>query len=105
MSVEPPAILFAAPGRVPYPGGCVTEPAFFALDYLIRYRADVTVGGVLYPDAEVLPLLRGVLAEPAKYGVTPQAALAARQRFLTQAGQALSAEGGQVAWLEKEFRA
>ena len=103
MSAQTEGISFAAPGLVPYLGGCVTEPAFFALDYLVHYRADVTVGGRLYPDAEVLALLKNVLAQPHTYGVTLQAAQAASVRFVEQAGQALEAEGGQVAWLEKEL--
>ncbi|MFC4452800.1 hypothetical protein [Deinococcus sonorensis] len=97
------AIQFASPTIVPYQGGCVTEPAFFALDYLVNWRADVTVAGVLHPDAPVLPLLKAVLADPQQYRVTPEQAEAARAQFLEQAGQALEQQGGQRAWLEREF--
>ena len=96
-------ITFPSPARIPYPGGCVTEPAFFALDYLVKWRADVSIAGKLYPDTEVLPLLKAVLADPQGYGVTQADAQAAREQFLQQAGQALEQEGGQRAWLEREF--
>ena len=98
------AIRFPSPGITPYKGGCVTEPAFFALDHLVNWKADVTVGGSLHPGAPVLPLLKAVLADPQAYGVSSGDAQAARQRFLDQAGQALVQEGGQRAWLEKEFQ-
>ncbi|MCD0156735.1 hypothetical protein IHN57_05640, partial [Deinococcus sp. 6GRE01] len=45
-----PAVTFPAPARIPYPGGCVLEPGPYALDYLLRWRADVTVRGTLHPD-------------------------------------------------------
>ncbi|WP_407539327.1 hypothetical protein Q0M94_14320 [Deinococcus radiomollis] len=95
---------FPSPGTLPYKGGCVTEPAFFALDYLVNWKADVTVGGTLHPGAPVLPLLKAVLADPQAYGVSAEDAQAAKGRFLDQAGQALVQEGGQRAWLEKEFQ-
>lgn len=97
------AISFPSPGIVPYKGGCVTEPAFFALDYLANWRADVTVNGKLHPDAPVLALLKAIAADPQSYGVSARQAQAARERFLEQAGQTLEQEGGQRAWLEKEF--
>ncbi|WP_424951800.1 hypothetical protein [Deinococcus sp.] len=97
------AISFPSPGIVPYTGGCVTEPAFFALDYLVNWRADVTVGGQLHADTAVLPLLKAIAADPASYGVNAELAQTARDRFLDQAGQALVQEGGQRAWLEREF--
>lgn len=97
------AIRFPSPGIAPYKGGCVTEPAFFALDHLVHWRADVTVGEQLHPDTPVLELLKAVLADPQRYGVSAEAARAARDRFLDQAGQALEQEGGQRAWLEREF--
>ncbi|WP_420594657.1 hypothetical protein [Deinococcus sp.] len=102
-AITNPAITFPAPGHVPYTGGCVTEPAFFALDYLVHYQGDVSVGGQLFAQTPVLDKLRAVLADPAEYGATRADALAARSYFLEVAGQALTAEGGQVAWLEKEF--
>ena len=98
-----PAVTFPAPRRIPYPGGCVLEPAPYALDYLLKWPADVTVAGTAYPDTPVFPLLRDLLADPAKYGVTPADAEAARSLFLDTAGQALEQEGGQRAWLEREF--
>ncbi|WP_407570763.1 hypothetical protein [Deinococcus altitudinis] len=98
------AIFFPSPGIAPYKGGCVTEPAFFALDYLVNWRADVMVGGTMHPGAPVLPLLKAVLADPQAYGVSAADAQAARGRFLDQAGQALVQEGGQRTWLEKEFQ-
>ena len=97
------AIRFPSPGVSPYQGGCVTEPAFFALDYLVNWKADVAVGGTLHPGAPVLPLLKAVLADPQAYGVSAGDAQAAKERFLDQAGQTLIQEGGQQAWLEKEF--
>ncbi len=99
-----PAVSFPAPGRIPYPGGCVLEPGPYALDYLLKWRADVTVNGTPHPDTAVFPLLRDLLADPAAHGLTPEEARAARDRFLTLAGQALTAEGGDPAWLEREFR-
>ncbi|AWN23435.1 hypothetical protein DKM44_09505 [Deinococcus irradiatisoli] len=98
-----PAITFSLPNTVPYLGGCVTEPAFFALDYLVNYRSDMRVGERQLPQVKVLETLQSVLAEPEAYGVSRADAEAARQRFLTQAGQILTAEGGQAAWLEREF--
>ncbi|WP_288402416.1 hypothetical protein [uncultured Deinococcus sp.] len=98
-----PAVTFPAPRRIPYPGGCVLEPAPYALDYLLKWPADVTVAGQLHPNTPVFPLLRDLLADPAKYGVTPADAEAARSLFLNVAGQALEQEGGQRAWLEREF--
>ena len=98
------AIRFPSPGTLPYKGGCVTEPAFFALDYLVNWRADVTVSGTLHADTPVLPLLKAVLANPQAYGVSAEDAQAAKGRFLDQAGQALVQEGGQRAWLGKEFQ-
>ena len=98
-----PAIVFPSPARIAYPGGCVTEPAFFALDFLVKWRADVMIGTTLHEDAEVLPLLKAVLSDPQHYGVTGADAQAARERFLQQAGQALEQEGGRRAWLEREF--
>ncbi len=100
-----PAITFPSPGLSPYKGGCVTEPAFFALDYLVHWTADVTVGGQLHRGTGVLDLLKLIVADPANYGVSPAEAQAARERFLDQAGQTLEQEGGQRAWLEKEFGA
>ncbi|WP_425147966.1 hypothetical protein [Deinococcus sp.] len=97
------AIHFSSPARIPYPGGCVTEPAFFALDYLVKWRANVMIGEQPHPDAEVLTLLKAVIADPESYGVTTADAQAAKAQFLEQAGQALEQEGGQRAWLEREF--
>ena len=101
--IVPEKITFAVPNSIPYKGGCVTEPALFALDYLVNYQADVVVAGQTYPQARVLELLRAVLQGPAAYHVSPAEAQAARERFVTQAGQALVQEGGRVEWLEKEF--
>lgn len=98
-----PAITFRAPGLVPYLGGCVTEPAFFALDYLVHYRSDMKLGKQELRQVNVLETLRAALANPAAYQLTRADAEAARERFLEEAGQALTAEDGQVAWLEKEF--
>ncbi len=97
------AISFPSPGTVPYRGGCVTEPAFFALDYLVNWKADVTVNGEVHTDTPVLELLKAIAADPQSYGVSAGQAQAARERFLEQAGQTLEQEGGQRAWLEKEF--
>lgn len=97
------SIIIPALGRVPYGGGCVTEPAFFALNYLVHWRADLTIAGQVYASVPVLDTLRDVLARPEHYGVTRGEALAAREQFLAQAGQALAAEGGQADWLVKEW--
>lgn len=97
------AVTFPAPRQVPYPGGCVLEPGPYALDYLLKWRADVTVRGEVHPDTPVFPLLRDLLRDPARSGLTREEAQAARDRFLTLAGQALAAEGGDPAWLAREF--
>jgi hypothetical protein len=97
------SITFPAPKRIPYPGGCVLEPGPYALDYLLKWRADVSVGGTVHADTPVFPLLRSLLADPQAHGVTQAEAEAARERFLEVAGQALTAEGGQLAWLVREF--
>ena len=103
MTPAEPAIRFPSPGLVPYRGGCVTEPALFALDHLVNWRADVTVRGVRHADVNVLSFLRDVLHAPQAHGVTHEDALEARARFLEGAGQALEAEGGQRAWLVREL--
>jgi hypothetical protein len=97
------AVTFPAPRRIPYPGGCVLEPGPYALDYLLKWRADVTVRGEIHADTPVFPLLRELLADPAAHGLTRADAEAARDRFLELAGQALAAEGGDPAWLAREF--
>ncbi|GAA5514839.1 hypothetical protein Dcar01_03600 [Deinococcus carri] len=102
-AVTRPAVTFPAPRRIPYPGGCVLEPGPYALDYLLKWRADVTVQGEVHPDVPVFPFLRDLLADPAAYDLTPADAVAARDRFLTLAGQALATEGGDPAWLAREF--
>ncbi|WP_272976629.1 hypothetical protein [Deinococcus geothermalis] len=98
-----PAVTFPAPPRIPYPGGCVLEPGPYALDDLLKWPADVTVRDVLYPATPVFPLLRALLANPEAHGLTRAEAEAARDRFLTLAGQALAAEGGDPQWLAREF--
>ncbi|ADV67356.1 hypothetical protein [Deinococcus maricopensis] len=103
MTPQSQAIEFPAPGIVPYRGGCVTEPALFALDYLVHWRANVAVRGVVHEDVPVLAFLRDVERAPEAFGVTAAEARVARERFLDGAGQALEAEGGQRAWLAKEF--
>ncbi|GHF28786.1 hypothetical protein HNQ07_000946 [Deinococcus metalli] len=98
------AVTFPAPPRVPYPGGCVLEPGPYALDWLLKWPADITVNGAPLGHRPVYPFLMDLLADPAAHGLTPAQAQAARDRYLTLAGQALEAEGGQRAWLEREFR-
>ncbi|WP_309573420.1 hypothetical protein [Deinococcus sp.] len=98
-----PAVTFPAPKRIPYPGGCVLEPGPYALDYLLKWPAEVAVNGRPLGIIPVFPFLRDLLSDPAAHGVDPTEAGKARDRFLTLAGQALEAEGGQRAWLEREF--
>lgn len=98
-----PAVEFSGPKKIPYPGGCVLEPAPYALEYLLMWPADVTVNGKVYANRKVFPFIRELIADPAKYGITAQDAQAARERYLNLAGQALEAEGGQREWLEREF--
>ncbi|MFC4425595.1 hypothetical protein [Deinococcus navajonensis] len=98
------AVTFAGPRRVPYPGGCVVEPGPYALDYLLKWTTDVTVAGVVHPDVAVFPLLRQLLADPAAAGLTLEQAQQARDLYLQLAGQALAQEGGDPAWLAREFR-
>lgn len=96
-------IVFPAPPSPRYPGGCSLEPAIFALDFLVNWRADVRTGNVTHRDANVLALLRDVLREPSGYGVSAQEAEAAKARFLDLGGALLEGEGGRRAWLEREF--
>ncbi len=98
-----PAVQFSGPRKIPYPGGCVLEPAPYALEYLLKWPADVTVNGTVHRNVEVFPFVRELLADPQQHGLTPQQAHAARDLYLTLAGQALEQEGGQRAWLEREF--
>ncbi|WP_135228193.1 hypothetical protein [Deinococcus fonticola] len=98
-----PVVDFPGPKKIPYPGGCVLEPAPYALEYLLMWPADVTVNGKVYANCKVFPFIRELIADPAKYGITAQDAQAARERYLNLAGQALEAEGGQREWLEREF--
>lgn len=97
------AVHFSGPKKIPYPGGCVLEPARYALDYLLIWPADVTVEGKIYENKQVFPFLRELLADPAAYGITKAEAEEGRELYLRLAGQALEQEGGEVAWLEKEF--
>ncbi|WP_221091447.1 hypothetical protein [Deinococcus aquaedulcis] len=97
-------ITFPAPGRIPYPGGCVLEPAPYALDWLLRWSADVTVEDRVYPQTPVVPLLQALLRDPAAHGITQADAEDARDRFLALAGPALEAEGGCTEWLARELR-
>lgn len=96
-------IEFPSPPPPVYPGGCTLEPAPFALDFLVKWRADVRVAGRAFTDVVVLDLLRDVGRDPAAFGVTPDVARGARERFVRLAGQALEREGGDAAWLEREF--
>ncbi|MFC4636875.1 hypothetical protein [Deinococcus hohokamensis] len=98
-----PAVTFAGPRRIPYPGGCVLEPGPYALDYLLRWTTDVTVAGVVHSNAAVFPLIRQLLTDPAAHGLRPEQAAQARDLFLQLAGQALAQEGGDPAWLAREF--
>ena len=98
-----PAVSFSGPKRIPYPGGCVTEPAPYALEYLLKWPADVTVNGEVHPNRQVFPFVRELLADPARFGLTQADAEAARDLFVELAGQALEAEGGDRAWLRWEF--
>lgn len=96
-------ITFPSIGRIPYPGGCVTEPATYALNYLLTYRADLQVAGQMLAQVPVAATLRDIAARPDHYGVSADEAQVARQQFVAQAGQALEAEGGRREWLEKEL--
>lgn len=100
---SPAAVTFPGPPRVPYPGGCVLEPAPYALEYLLIWPADITVKGKVYGNRQVFPFLRELLADPAAFGLNREEAEVARDRYLTLAGQALSAEGGDPEWLRREF--
>lgn len=80
------------------------EPAPYALDYLVKWRGDVVIGDKTYAFVPVLEFVRSLVARPEEYGVTPEQAAQARQSFLTLAGGALEAEGGDVAWLERELQ-
>ena len=97
------AVQFSGPRTIPYPGGCVLEPAPYALDYLLKWPADITVKGKVYADRQVFPFIRELLAAPEHYGLTHAEAQAARERYLDLAGQALEQAGGQRAWLVREF--
>lgn len=98
-----PAVGFAAPPVPQYAGGCSTEPALFALHHLATWRTDVTVHGELYRAVELLAFLKALHADPARYGVTEAEAQAATQRFLAASAPLLEREGGERAWLEREF--
>ncbi|MGX9687289.1 hypothetical protein ACTQ9L_09090 [Deinococcus wulumuqiensis] len=100
----PPAVSFSGPKRIPYLGGCVTEPAPYALEYLLKWPADVTVRGEIHPNKQVFAFVRELLADPAAHGLTLADAEAARDLFVELAGQALEAEGGDREWLRREFR-
>lgn len=96
-------VVVPAPPQPRYPGGCSLEPAPFALDFLVNWRADVQVNGVNHEGVVVLEFLRTLLRGPAQYGVSPQAAQLAKDRFLELAAPLLEQEGGRRAWLEREF--
>lgn len=98
------AVDFSGPKQIPYPGGCVLEPAPYALEYLLIWPTDITVNGKVYANQKVFPFIQELLADPAQYGITAQEAEAARDQYLELAGQALEQEGGRREWLEKEFK-
>ncbi|CAM3180014.1 hypothetical protein DEDE109153_01525 [Deinococcus deserti] len=79
------------------------EPGPYALDYLLRWTADVTINGQLHADVPVFPLIRQLLSDPALYSLSPGQAQEARDLYLRLAGEALRQEGGNPAWLEREF--
>lgn len=97
-------VVFPSPPQPQYPGGCTLEPAPFALDFLVKWRADLRVGSETYRNAVVLDVLREVVRDPAAFGVSAPEAGRAKDRFLTLAGQVLEREGGNRAWLEREFQ-
>ncbi len=99
-----PAVFFSGPKRIPYLGGCVTEPAPYALEYLLKWPADITVKGKVYENKPVFSFVQELLKEPATYDLTPAEAEAARDLYLDLAGQTLKAEGGNPDWLLKEFK-
>lgn len=79
------------------------EPGPYALDYLLRWPADVTINGQLHADVPVFPLIRQLLSDPASHGLSLEQAQQARDLYLRLAGEALRQEGGDPAWLEREF--
>ncbi|GGK20896.1 hypothetical protein GCM10008955_12920 [Deinococcus malanensis] len=79
------------------------EPGPFALDYLLSWPEDVTINGQLHAGVPVYPLIRQLLADPESHGLTPAQAEEARALYLRLAGEALRQEGGDPAWLEREF--
>ena len=81
----------------------MTEPAPYALDYLLKWPADVTVNGEVHHGKPVFPFVQELLADPAAHGLTPAEAGAARDLFVDLAGQALEAEGGKREWLRRQF--
>jgi len=96
-------IAFPAPPSPAYPGGCTLEPAWYALDHLVNWQADVRVNGRTFEHVNVLAFLRDVTRHPGTYGVTHEAAREARDRFLSLSAQVLEPEGGSRSWLEREF--
>lgn len=97
------AVVVPAPPQPRYPGGCSLEPAPFTLDFLVNWRADVGVNGVIHEGVVVLEFLRALLRAPESYGISPETAGHARERFLELAAPLLEQQGGQRAWLEREF--
>lgn len=97
------AVTFSGPKRIPYPGGCVLEPAPYALEYLLKWPTDITVKGEVLKNQKVFPFIRALLADPGKYGLSAEEAAEARDLFVRLAGEALEQEGGQRQWLEKEL--
>lgn len=97
------SVEFSGPRQIPYPGGCVLEPGRYALEYLLKWATEIRIGDRVYPDEPVFAFLQRLRAAPEEFGVTPQAAQQAVTRYLELAGQALVAEGGDAAWLAKEF--
>lgn len=94
---------FCLPPPPQYAGGCSSEPALFALQHFASWRTDVTVKGTLYREVELLPFLKSLLTDPARYRVSEDEASEAVQRFLDACTPILEREGGERSWLEREF--
>ncbi|MFC6591134.1 hypothetical protein ACFP81_03210 [Deinococcus lacus] len=97
------AVAFGSPPLIPFPGGCSLERAPYALDWLLSWRADLTVHGVPQGKVCIYEWVKGALENPPAAGLTPQQATEARNLFLARTAPALEAEGGQRLWLEREL--
>lgn len=89
---------------IPVDRSCVLDERLHTLDWLLKWRADVRLGGTVHQNVVVAELMKAALADPAAFDLSPEEAKAAAESWLKSAWSVLESVGGERAWLEKELR-